>query len=432
MILPYSTIAQTSRNISLGSSLTARNDDNSSWPSPSGEFAFGFQQIGKYGFLLAIWFNKIPDRTIVWSANRNDLVQEGSKVELASDGMLELRNSEGRQWGMWGRQTVGHVGTTAYVVIMIKDQFASARMEMQNTKWYGGDYEQFTSVQEDWCRQSCLGDCFCAVAIFNNGECLKKRIPLSNGRMSPSIGGKALIKIRKDTLIPEGPNAKEKDNSTMILVGSVLLSCSGFLNLVLLLTTYLIVSRIYNKNAGVNQPYSVMPGMNVKCFTYEELNEATNAFKEELGRGAFSTVFKGVLAFENRKCVAVKRLDTIVGENEFEFKAEMSAIGRTNHRNLVQLLGFCNEGQHRILVYEFMSKGSLASFLFGESKPNWYQRRQIALGTARGLLYLHEECSMQIIHCDIKPQNFLLDDSFTARISGGPVQRKLMRPYMYK
>ncbi|CAB4312096.1 unnamed protein product [Prunus armeniaca] len=568
MILPYSTIAQTSRNISLGSSLTARNDDNSSWPSPSGEFAFGFQQIGKDGFLLAIWFNKIPDRTIVWSANRNDLVQEGSKVELASDGMLELRNSEGGQvWSansagtevayaamldtgnfvlantnstnLWesfdvptdtilptqtlnqngklfarytetnysqgrfqfilqsdgnlllyttrfplessnfayyatmtmgtGFQVIFNQSGSIYLTakngsilnmlssntVSMKNFYQKATLdydgilrhsvhpksngssagtplawspltsepsdicfrvrgdtgsgacgynslcsyndkgpEMLNTEWYGGDYEQFTSVQEDWCRQSCLGDCFCAVAIFNNGECLKKRIPLSNGRMSPSIGGKALIKIRKDTLIPEGPNAKDKDNSTMILVGSVLLSCSG-----------------------ENQPYSVMPGMNVKCFTYEELNEATNAFKEELGRGAFSTVFKGVLAFENRKCVAVKRLDTIVGENELEFKAEMSTIGRTNHRNLVQLLGFCNEGQHRILVYEFMSKGSLASFLFGESRPTWYQRRQIALGTARGLLYLHEECSMQIIHCDIKPQNILLDDSFTARIS---------------
>ncbi|PRQ35231.1 putative protein kinase RLK-Pelle-SD-2b family [Rosa chinensis] len=64
-----------------------------------------------------------------------------------------------------------------------------------------------------------------------------------------------------------------------------------------------------------------------------------------------------------------------------------------------------------------MSNGTLASFLFGDTRPNWCQRRQIALGIARGLLYLHEECSNQIVHCDIKPQNILLDDSFTARIS---------------
>ncbi|GLT59523.1 hypothetical protein SLA2020_323360 [Shorea laevis] len=95
----------------------------------------------------------------------------------------------------------------------------------------------------------------------------------------------------------------------------------------------------------------------------------------------------------------------------------MSAIGKTNHKNLVQLLGFCNEGQHQLLVYEYMSNGSLASYLFGNPRPSWYRRTQIAFGIARGLAYLHEECSNQIIHCDIKPQNILLDDSLTARIS---------------
>ncbi|VVA33220.1 PREDICTED: G-type lectin S-receptor [Prunus dulcis] len=172
---------------------------------------------------------------------------------------------------------------------------------------------------------------------------------------------------------------------------------------------------MYCGRAKVIQPYLVM---NLKYFTYEELEEATNGFKEELGRGAFATVFKGVLrSSDNGKYVAVKRLDNMVKDNELEFKAEINSIGKTNHKNLVQLLGFCNEGQHRILVYEFMSNGSLAGFLFGESMPNWYKRRQIALGIARGLLYLHEDCSSQIIHCDIKPQNILLDDSIGARIS---------------
>ena len=158
-------------------------------------------------------------------------------------------------------------------------------------------------------------------------------------------------------------------------------------------------------------------GMNLKYFIFEELKEATDEFKEELGRGASATVYKGVLACDRGKCVAVKILDAKVGESDLEFNAEVRAIGRTNHRNLVQLLGYCNEGQHRVLVYEFMSNGNLAGFLFGEPRPSWFQRRQIALGVSKGLLYLHEECSSQIVHCDIKPQNILLDDSFTARIS---------------
>ncbi|KAI5321250.1 hypothetical protein L3X38_030321 [Prunus dulcis] len=92
MFVPCSTTAQTYRNISLGSSLTALNDDNSSRRSPSGEFAFGFQQIGKDGFLLAIWFNKITEKTIVWSANEDNLVPQGSKVELTADGPFLLND----------------------------------------------------------------------------------------------------------------------------------------------------------------------------------------------------------------------------------------------------------------------------------------------------------------------------------------------------
>ncbi|KAM2613710.1 hypothetical protein TB2_028418 [Malus domestica] len=237
--------------------------------------------------------------------------------------------------------------------------------------------------------------------------------------MDPNVGGKALIKVRKDnyTLIPEVPNTKKKDRSTLILIGSVLLSSSGFLNLIFLLTTYLVVSRISYRKTKLIQPYRVISDMNLRHFTYEELKQATNEFEEELGRGTSAKVFKGVLAPDNGKSVAVKSLVAKVRENDLEFKAEVSAIGRTNHRNLVQLLGFCYEGEHQMLVYEFMSNGSLASFLFGELRPSWCQRRQIALGIARGLLYLHEECSRKIVHCDIKPQNILLDDSFTARIS---------------
>ena len=96
LLLPYSTIAQSSRNQSLGSSLTAQEKD-SYWALPSGDFAFGFQQIGKEGYLLAIWFNKIPEKTIVWSANGDNLVPTGSKVELTKDGQFVLSDPTGKE-----------------------------------------------------------------------------------------------------------------------------------------------------------------------------------------------------------------------------------------------------------------------------------------------------------------------------------------------
>jgi serine/threonine protein kinase len=83
----------------------------------------------------------------------------------------------------------------------------------------------------------------------------------------------------------------------------------------------------------------------------------------------------------------------------------------------VRFHGYCSEGQQRILVYELMSNGTLASFIFIHLKPSWSQRVRIAIGIAKGLVYLHEECCTQIIHCDIKPQNILLDDDYNPRIS---------------
>ncbi|XP_060190398.1 G-type lectin S-receptor-like serine/threonine-protein kinase LECRK1 [Lycium barbarum] len=107
----------------------------------------------------------------------------------------------------------------------------------------------------------------------------------------------------------------------------------------------------------------------------------------------------------------------MVTKGEEEFVAEVNSINRTNHKNLVQLLGFCNEGQHRLLVYEYMKTGSIEHLLFKDSRLSWSKWVQVAIDTAKGLGYLHEECSTQIIHCDIKPQNVLLDESLTAKIA---------------
>ncbi|KAK4283665.1 hypothetical protein QN277_000592 [Acacia crassicarpa] len=289
--------------------------------------------------------------------------------------------------------------------------------EIPNMDWPFSDYEYFHLVFEDWCKQECLADCFCSAVIFRDGECWKKRQPLSNGRLDPSLGGKALIKIRKDnaTLILEDCN-RDNDRSKLIIIGSTLLSGSVFFNLVLLVATCLVAYRCGRSNPKGDQAVQLTSTMNLRSFTYEELRKGTKGFTEELGRGAFSVVYKGFISDTPGNLIAVKKLNMVKG-SEKEFEAEVSAIGRTHHRNLVQLLGFCNEGEDRLLVYEFMSRGTLAKFLFKDQRPTWHQRVDITIGIAKGLLYLHEECSTQIIHCDIKPQNILLDDSNTAKIS---------------
>ncbi|PKI72674.1 hypothetical protein CRG98_006925 [Punica granatum] len=153
-------------------------------------------------------------------------------------------------------------------------------------------------------------------------------------------------------------------------------------------------------------------------FSYSDLSQATRNFSTKVGQGGFGSVYQGVLPDGTR--LAVKKLEGI-GQGKKEFRAEVSTIGSTHHVHLVKLKGFCAERAHRLLVYEFMSNGSLDRWIFKNNEQgaplDWDTRYGIALGTAKGLAYLHEECEGKIVHCDIKPENVLLDDNFVAKVS---------------
>ncbi|KAH7684341.1 S-receptor-like serine/threonine-protein kinase protein [Dioscorea alata] len=306
----------------------------------------------------------------------------------------------------------------------------SARFQltaMRSVDWPRIDYEHYSDVSEEQCREYCLQDCFCAVAIFRDQGCWKKRLPLANGRSTGvGQGTMAFIKVPKDGAISrDNQPAEQKDNlkrgcsKALIVAGSSLLGGSVLMNVLLLAYTLIIAFYFSVKRKEKQaQTYLDAVGFNHQSFSHKQLLEATNNFSEELGRGSFGIVYKGVLRRETANInVAVKKLDRLSKDAEKEFMAEVRSIGQTHHKNLVRLIGFCNEGENRLLVYEFMSNGSLASFLFGETKPEWNKRVKIILGVARALFYLHEECTSPIIHCDIKSQNILLDDNFVARIS---------------
>ncbi|KAK1586340.1 hypothetical protein Q3G72_001533 [Acer saccharum] len=155
----------------------------------------------------------------------------------------------------------------------------------------------------------------------------------------------------------------------------------------------------------------------------------TDGFKEEIGSGASGTVYKGTMKNDGKKFVAAKRLQQkVLATSEREFQTEIKAIGRAHHRNLLRLLGYSIDGPNKVLVYEYMSNGSLADVLFTPEKQlNWVERMGIARDIARGILYLHDECETQIIHCDIKPQNILMDENGCAKISDFGLA-KLMKP----
>ncbi|KAJ0634431.1 putative protein kinase RLK-Pelle-SD-2b family [Helianthus annuus] len=159
----------------------------------------------------------------------------------------------------------------------------------------------------------------------------------------------------------------------------------------------------------------VIAGLPVR-FGYEDLVEATVNFSTPVGSGGFGTVYKGVL--RDKTVVAVKKITALGSQGKKEFGTEIAIIGNIHHVNLVKLKGFCTHKRDRFLVYEYMNRGSLDRTLFGPGPPlEWLERFEIAVGTARGLAYLHSGCEHKIIHCDVKPENILLSDDMQVKIS---------------
>ncbi|WOG89904.1 hypothetical protein DCAR_0209144 [Daucus carota subsp. sativus] len=160
------------------------------------------------------------------------------------------------------------------------------------------------------------------------------------------------------------------------------------------------------------------PHLPLFSFTFVELATDYFANKNKLGQGGFGPVYKGVLPGGQE--VAVKRLSKLSGQGLEEFKTEVILIAKLQHRNLVRLLGCCIEGEEKMLIYEYMPNRSLDSFLFDamhRSQLDWSRRYAIIEGVARGLLYLHRDSRLRIIHRDLKASNILLDEEMQPKIS---------------
>ncbi|WZZ41360.1 hypothetical protein YC2023_037619 [Brassica napus] len=177
--------------------------------------------------------------------------------------------------------------------------------------------------------------------------------------------------------------------------------------------------RFIPEKKGCSVEYSSSDGHFMLRFDLSMILMATADFSPEnkLGQGGFGTVYKGILL--NGKEIAVKRL-TRGSEGGIEFRNEVSLLTRLQHKNLVKLLGYCNEGDEQILIYEFVSNSSLDRFIFDEEKRpllTWEVRFKIIKGIAQGLVYLHEGSQLKIIHRDVKASNILLDAEMNPKVA---------------
>lgn len=178
-------------------------------------------------------------------------------------------------------------------------------------------------------------------------------------------------------------------------------------------------SRSYGSTDLLGNSGSAPQLKGARWFSFDELKKCTNGFSHanEIGNGGYGKVYRGMLS--NGQYVAVKRAHQEALHRGLEFKNEIELLSRFHHRNLVSLVGFCFDQDEQMLVYEYIPNGSLKDSLSGQSgiHLDWKRRLRIALGSAKGLSYLHELANPPIVHRDVKSSNILLDDQLNAKVS---------------
>ncbi|KAL8506039.1 hypothetical protein ACS0TY_017048 [Phlomoides rotata] len=284
------------------------------------------------------------------------------------------------------------------------------------------------SMGLDECQVECLRNCNCtayANPYINNGGsgCVMWFDDLIDTRELPLADSNQNIYIRipVSELVDDSSidNTKEKKIPTRLLVISIasVVLVSGLINGSIFMLTKRKRRAAERNNEDIDLP----------SFKFAAIAAATKNFSSEnmIGEGGFGPVYKGNLPSAEQ--IAVKRLSRTSGQGLEEFKNEVTLIAKLQHQNLVRLLGCCVEGEEKMLIYEYLQNKSLDYFVFDQNSRTlltWPKRFDIIMGVARGLLYLHHDSRLKIIHRDLKMSNILLDENLNPKISDFGLARR--------
>ncbi|QHO32412.1 hypothetical protein S245_027972 [Arachis hypogaea] len=272
------------------------------------------------------------------------------------------------------------------------------------------------------CSALCLNNCSCMAYtnsdISGGGSgCVMWFGNLIDIKLFESGGQDLYIRMPASKLVSNHEELHLSKNK-VITASTVAAICGTFL---------LCVYVIYRFRRNSNEKSKIQEYMegyvndaDLPLFDLLTINIATGkfSFNNKIGQGGFGPVYKGKL--EHGQEIAVKRLSHSSRQGMAEFITEVKLIAKLQHRNLVKLLGCCIQGEEKLLVYEYVVNGSLDTFNFDQAKSNlldWPRRFLIIFGVARGLLYLHQDSRLRIIHRDLKASNILLDDKLNPKIS---------------
>ncbi|XP_060673014.1 putative receptor protein kinase ZmPK1 [Ziziphus jujuba] len=316
-----------------------------------------------------------------------------------------------------------------------------------SVEFYGYDYGFFPNYTLSQCEELCSSLCNCKgfqYSFFNTGiiNCYPKTL-LLNGYRTPSFFGDLYLRLPNSYHLPQEKTleefslecsvvtaqelnrtySKKHENQSVKLLLWFVTGVGGFQ----LICFVSVCSFLFIRNQREARDHIggyLVAATGFKRYSFDELKKATRGFKEEIGRGSGGIVYKGVLSDD--RVAAVKRLNQEDNQGEAEFLAEVNTIGRLNHMHLMEMWGYCAEGKHRLLVYEYLEHGSLKHNL-SSNVLDWKKMFEIAVGTAKGLAYVHEECLEWILHCDVKPQNILLDSNYSPKVADFGLSKLLKR-----
>ncbi|KAI9074544.1 hypothetical protein K1719_043488 [Acacia pycnantha] len=276
-------------------------------------------------------------------------------------------------------------------------------LSIPNGDFYGYDQGSYMDLTFDECKKKCLEICckgFQYSYQNNQFKCYPKNL-LVNGNLSPAFQGGFHLRVPdSSTFTLQEPNNTKCEHVKSVKHNRVYLSRQGSILVKVLLWEVVAIGGFelacivllwcltLKKSSKEQNDHHLTGGTGFRKYSYSELKEATKGFREEVGRGAGGIVYKGKL--EDGRVAAIKRF---------------------NEANQIE------KGKYKMLVYEYMENGSLATNLESNKSLDWRKRYEIALGTARGLAYLHEECLEWVFNCDIKPQNILLDSDYQPKVA---------------
>uniref|UniRef100_A0ACD5TW18 Uncharacterized protein n=1 Tax=Avena sativa TaxID=4498 RepID=A0ACD5TW18_AVESA len=262
------------------------------------------------------------------------------------------------------------------------------------------------------CAAACLRNCSCTAYAYEDA-CLVWSGDLRNIQQLTAGGSTLFLRVAASDLAASNSNHGVVSTNVR---NAILAASSSVAFLTILCCLFSVVA--WRRRRGAK---TVDLDGSLLVFSHGCLVRCTKNFSEKLGMGSFGSVYKGTLG--DHTAVAVKRLElggsASQSQGEKQFRAEVTTLGRIHHVNLVRLRGFCATRRERLLVYDYMPNGSLASAMSGPGfgMLDWGARFRIMAGVARGLAYLHEQCQERIVHCDVKPENILLDAAFCAKVA---------------